>query len=67
MLLSSHICVLVRSRFIENRVIEVAEVVEGVWRHTLTLIAEIISARIVCENRLDKNSDHLFNIGVRAK
>jgi hypothetical protein len=44
-LLSRHICALVRSRFIENRVITLKGVKAGVWRHIVILDHEIATAR----------------------
>ena len=42
--LSRNIWVLVRMLFIENRVIKVTEIMAGVWRHILILVAEITTA-----------------------
>ena len=45
MLLSRHICVLMRSRFIEDRVLKVTAVMARVWRHILILVAEMATDR----------------------
>jgi len=52
MLLSRNICVLVRNVYIENRVIKETEVLAGVWRHILILVAEIATA----SNRMRKSA-----------
>ena len=52
MLLLRHICVLMRSRVIENRVIKLTEVMASVWRHILILVAEIATA----SNRMRKSA-----------
>ena len=52
MLLSHNICVLVRNLFMENRIINVIKVTEGVCRHMSILVAEIAAA----PNRMRKSS-----------
>jgi len=52
MLLSLNICVVVRFRILENRVMKETEFMAGVWRHMLILVAEIATAR----NRMRKSA-----------
>ena len=52
MLLSRHICVLMGSRVIEDRVIKVTAVMAWVWHHILILVAEIATA----SNRMRKSA-----------
>jgi len=51
MLLSQNICVVVRPRLIENRVMKETEFIAVVWRHIL-FVAEIVTAR----NRMRKSA-----------